>query len=80
MALDGAGEHLTGSTCDPACPPCARCMVEDERTLRELAPSVTCDCSALDGRLGFDPDVPCGRDCYFLLEAVRSCPHKVCSK
>jgi hypothetical protein len=78
LALGPTGERLTGSPCEPNCPACARCSLEDEASLYDLARSVKCDCSILEGRLGFDPDVPCERDCYYLKSAALSCPHKVC--
>lgn len=78
LVLDPAGERLTGSPCEATCPSCARCSVEDEASLYDLAGSVQCDCSIFGGSLGFDPDVPCDRDCYYLESAASSCPHKVC--
>jgi hypothetical protein len=80
--LHSGGESFALGPCDPACPPCAKCTIADEAALYELAPSVSCDCSATSGGLaglGFNPDVPCERDCYYLRETVWSCPHKVCS-
>ena len=78
LALGPTGERLTGSPCEPSCPSCAKCRVEDETALYDLANSLKCDCSVLDGKLGFDPDVACERDCYRLRSAALSCPHKVC--
>jgi hypothetical protein len=78
--LSAKGERLDSSPCDPGCPPCARCSVEDEATLYRLAPSLACDCPIPSGlaSLGFDPDVPCSRECFELRRAAYDCSHKVC--
>jgi hypothetical protein len=79
--LSAKGESLViNSPCDPACPPCAKCSVEDEATLYRLAPSLACDCPTPSGlaALGFEPDVPCSRECFELRWAAYHCSHKVC--
>ncbi len=80
IVRDESGEHLIPGPCDPECPACARCSVEDEETLRELAGPMECDCSTLGGeglaQLGFDPDVPCARECYHLMSAAWGLPQQ----
>jgi hypothetical protein len=72
VVLSAQGERRVDSLCDPECPACARCSVEDEATLYRLARSLECDCRMFSGGLGFNPDVPCDRDCYYLADAPLS--------
>lgn len=69
----GLAESLTGAACAPDCEPCAQCSLDDEANFN--AGEQGCDCSVGRDTLGFDPDVPCERTCYYLEVAARSCPH-----